>query len=335
MKLRYVLLVVGLPLLALGAEGLYNGARGRRQATMTCEEFVRSRPKDLWLRLTACDLDYESPGYREVNGHIAEVFFPVRAAGQARNTAAPLLASTTDPDALAIVQGTLASGTQASQEAVTVMMLRLVTYLRASREVEGLARAGVVETLQTRRSLQSFPVPLDPNYVVIDLHARPKYVIPGVEAGVGLISLLLFLLTGRRRREPEAVPLESASVENAEMPAAAPAPLPAMLLLNLDASAGVETIEHAPPLGTREETIAALERALNGLRFDEGGRATVSRPDYTMEIDIGEQDPVWTATLRASGDGASSAIAALADTTGWRVYVPKRGMFLGASEGIE
>ena len=325
MKLRLALLAVGIPLLALGGEGLFHAARSRRQSTMTCKQFVRERPAALWVRLTGCELDYEHPGYREADDHIAEIFFPIRAAGQPKGTPAPLLAATSDPEALAIVQATIGNGRQADQEAVTVMMLRVVTLLRASREIEGVARAGVIERLETKRSLQSFPIPLDPDYVVVDLHSRPQYVIPGVEAGAGALALLMFLRTGRRRVRRATQP----SVAVSEAPGA---PLPRMLLLNLAASAGVEAIEHAPPLGTREETIAALRRALDGLQFDDGGTATFTRKDVAIEIDIGVHEPVWTATLQASGAGAASGVSALAGTTGWRVYVPKRGVFLDAGQ---
>ena len=104
-----------------------------------------------------------------------------------------------------------------------------------------------------------------------------------------------------------------------------------MLLLNLDPSAGPESIEQAPPLGTREQTIVALRRALGGIEFDDGSLCRVAGPDFTMEIDIGEHEPVWTATVRASGAGAPSAVRALAGTTGWRLYVPRRGTFFDAA----
>lgn len=328
MTLRFALLAVGIPLLALGGEGLYHAARSRQQVPMTCVDFVRQRPRDLWLRLTGCELDYDSPGYRESNGRIAEIFFPIRAVGQPQSMPAPLLAATTNPDALALVQGTIGNQRTPDQESVTVMMLRVVTMLKASREIEGLARSGVVDLLQTRRSLQSFPVRLDTHYVVVDLHARPQLVVPGVEAGVGLLAVVLFLLAGRRRgraRRRPAAPV-------AAMPVA---PLPGMLLLNLEPSAGIEAIEHAPPLGSRDATRKALGRALSGIRFDDGGLGRFARPDFTIEIDLGVHEPVWAATVRASGAGATSAVRALAGTTGWRLYVPKRGVFLDAVDSRE
>jgi hypothetical protein len=333
MKLRVALLVVGLPLLALGGEGLYHALHSRQQATTTCDQFVRAHPADRWVRLTGCDLDYDTPGYREVDGHIAEIFFPVRPAGQPKSIPAPLLAATTDPGALAMVQATIGGGRQPDQEAVTVMMLRMVTLLRASREIEGVARAGFIENLQTRRSLQSFPVPLDPGYDVIDLHARPTYVVPAVESGVGLLCVVLFLIGGRPRRA-QPVPAVEAS-RPAAVAEAAPAgamPLPAMLLLNLGKQARADAIEQAPPLGTRAGVVARLQEALPGITFDERGSGSVSRPDHAMTVDIGVAEPVWTATLRASGDGALNAVRALAEAADWRVFAPKRGVFIDVSD---
>jgi hypothetical protein len=326
MKLRFTLLFVGLPLLALGGEGLFHALQSRQQVTTTCDQFVRERPAARWVRLTGCELDYDSPGYREIDGHIAEIFFPVRPAGQPKAMPAPLLAATMDPGALAMVQATIGGGRQPDQEAVTVMMLRMVTLLRASREIEGVARSGFIENLQTRRSLQSFPVPLDPGYDVIDLHARPSYVVPAVESGVGLLCVLLFLIGARPRRA------QPASAPAAAVAPAAATPLPAMLLLNLGKQAGIDAIEHAPPLGTRAGVIATLQQALPGITVDERGTGTISRPDHTMTVDIGVADPVWTATLRANGDGAVAAVKALAEAADWRVFAPKRGAFVDISD---
>ncbi len=318
MNLRFALLVVGIPLIAHGGEGLYHAARSSRQAEMTCEQFVRQRPAGLWVRLTGCQLDYASPGYREADGRIAEIFFPVRAEGQPATSPAPILAGTTDPGALAIVQGAIGSGRPADQEAVTVMMLRVVTLLRASREIDGLTRAGVLELFRTRRALGSFAVALAPDYAVIDLHTRPAFTGSAIEAGVGLLSVLLFLAAGRvPRRAADTVTANEAQPD-----------LPAILLLNLPGSAGAEAIEQAPPLGSRAEVTAAISRALEGIQLGDDGTGSITGPDHTLAIDLGVQDPVWTATVRAGGPGAARAVSALAHATGWRLYVPKRGQFI-------
>jgi hypothetical protein len=330
MKLRFALLAIGLPLLALGGEGLYHAVSSHSQQAMTCDQFARRRPRGQWVRLTGCTLDYDAPGYREAKGQIAEIYFPVRITGQPRGAPAPLLAATRDAGALAIVQGTIGGGRQPDQEALTVMMLRVVTALKAAREVEGMTRAGVIELLLTRRSLTSFPVPLADGYAVVDLHKRPDFVLPGVEAAAGLLAVLLFLVAGRARRGAKG---GAAELPLGKTPVAEG--LPAMLLLNLEPSAGPEAIEHAPPLGLRADVQARLAAALGTLKFDKVGRGSVKHADAALDFEIGTTDPVWSITVRASGPGALGAVRELAATEGWRVYVPKRGAFLGALDSVD
>src|SRR5918995_60723 len=105
--IRILLLLVGLPLLAIGSEGLYHAIRNREQRAMTCEQFVRERPKAAWLKLTNCDVDYIGAGYLESNGRISELLFPIRPAGQPRNIPAVAIIATKDSGALGIAQNTI------------------------------------------------------------------------------------------------------------------------------------------------------------------------------------------------------------------------------------
>ena len=77
---RLLLFVVGLVLLALGAQGIYHAFSNSRRTEMSCDAFARGRPNALWLRLTDCELDYLGAGYNESRGRISELLFPVRAA---------------------------------------------------------------------------------------------------------------------------------------------------------------------------------------------------------------------------------------------------------------
>ena len=322
--MRFVLLSVGVPLLALGGQGLYGVARSRQQVAVTCEELARQPPRALWLRVTGCELDYLNPGYREWRGQMTELFFSVRPASQPKTVPAPLVAATRDPEALAVARSAIGPGGQPDQEAFIVAMLRIVSILRASREVEGYARGGLIEVLRARRTLASLGAPLASGYVVIDLHARPRMVVPAAETGAGAVAFLGFaVLILRRRRRAVAAPV-AASIA---APIAAPVALPPMLLLNLERSATPAAVEHAPPLGSMAEVDARLRSALPDIRLD-NGVASVAGTDYWVQIDRGGTDPVWTATVTAQGGGAEDALRTLSTATRWRLYIPKRGEFL-------
>jgi len=362
--LRIALLAVSLPLLALGAVGLYDVAANRQQTTLTCGDLERQPPGARWIRLTGCEVDYTHPGVRPSTGLIRELYFPVRTAGRPQTSPAPLVVATRDPQALAVAQGTIGDGREPDTEELTVMGLRIVTLLKASREVEGVVRSGPLERLQTRSVLEGLSTPLASSFVALDLHGRPSPMVPGIETGAGVLGLLTAAVLSLRRRraaapivEPPAasVPgtgmpaeLESFSAIEPEPPARVelPDPLepfgeapilepvhPAMMLLNLDAAAGLDAIEHAPPLGSGRDVAGRLSSAC-GVTLDEGGRGTLAGQGFSIAIDAGVPGagPVWTATLIARGPAALDGLRRLAAQSGWRIFVPRQGTFLAASD---
>lgn len=352
MRFKIALLIVSVPLLAQGGEGLYHAVSNQRQTPMTCGELAQQPPRALWIKVTNCEIDYVGASYRDASGRINEFYFPVRPTGQPRTAPAALVAATRDPDVLALAQTTIGDNRQPDQETFLVMMLRIVTMLKASREVEGYVRTGMLRHLQTQRALSDLNTPLAPGFVVLDLHARPRFLTSTLEVAAGMSVLLWWgLLTIRPRELPQPVsraealapvPVPAmAEISQHEITAAfeplvpqeppAPrAPQPAMLLLNLDAQADVGAIEFAPPLGSLGEVRQRLSEACPALRFDDGGRATLDGPGFSLAVDAGQLEPVWTATVYPHGDGATDAARALAGSTGWRLFVPKQGVFLPA-----
>jgi hypothetical protein len=105
-----------------------------------------------------------------------------------------------------------------------------------------------------------------------------------------------------------------------------------MMLLALDEWAELDAIEHAPPLGSRADVLQRMGGAFPAATFDDGGRAIVEGPDSSLTIDLGTQDPVWTATVEPRGRAGLEAARALATVTGWRLFVPKHGTFADAAE---
>ncbi len=361
--LRLALLLLSIPLLAHGGDGIYDAVRNRQMTTVTCPQFMRSPPNARWLRVTGCEMDYTHPAITASGNQVTEMYFAMRTRNEPRDAPVSLIVATRDSQALAVAQQALGNGTPVDDEAFTVAMLRVVGILRAAREVDGYARNGIIERLLTRRALAGFDAPLASNVIVLDLHARPSFLIPGIETGAGLI-LLVAAAALRRRRQPVAVaepspaepgsalaPAEiaEAALEPAEAPVeipelstkiteppAVPEPPPAILerrlppamLLNLDASASITEIEYAPPLGNPQEVAARVAKVLGPLTEEGGGRYSVAGADWRLDFDLGRDDSVWTATVDTRGsEAALDALDRLARDTSWRVFVPRLGTF--------
>jgi hypothetical protein len=331
--LKIALLLGGILLLAVGGEGLFHAARSRQLIALTCEQFVAQPPRTLWVRISGCDIDYLGAGYDESKGRITELFFPMRPAARARTTPAAVLMATKDPEVLAIAQHTIGEGRQPDQEAFLVMMLRIVTMLKVSRQVEGYARSGLIARLRTRRALAGLSAPVSPDVVVIDLRGRPGFMRPGIEAALGLLLLMLPLGLARRPSSGGA-DLPVLDVADGSPPPADPIPrrLPGLMLLNIDPAAGAGAVEHAPPIGTRSEVAQRLGSVFPGIRVDGDGRRTVRGEDWSRTLHLGDEDVVWTVTAEACGDGSVDAVGRLAAATRWRIFVPKRGGFVDAGD---
>jgi hypothetical protein len=322
------LLFVSLLFLAHGGESAYYAGTNRQIVTVSCEQFARERPRALWLRVTGCELDYPGAGYRESNGRLDELFLPMRAPSQPPGTPVPLVAATTDPHVLAIAGDIIGRNQQPDQEAYVGMMRRIVGMLNASKEVEGYARGGVLERLQTRRALAGLNAPLAPDFVAIDLRARPSLVRPSIEIAIG-VALALVAAAWRRRESSSAVrpPVEIPAADPEQKPVQ-PRRLPSAMLLNLGPAAEVTDLETAPPLGTRSEVRDRVVQVLGPSGTFHDGRATLIGPGWSLALDLGRDEPAWTVTVEARGDGSTLALERLARDTGWRIFIPKLGVFV-------
>lgn len=325
--LKAILLAAGLVLLIPGAESLRQQLVSRTPTLVTCAEYARARPSATWLRVRECEVDYLGAGYRESGGSIEELFFPVRSIGAPRTEPAALVASTRDPAVLAIAESGIGKGRQVNQEQFRVMMLKIVTALGASRELAGMARNGALSRLRTRRVLSGLTTPLADGVVILDLNARPGAAVPAVQtaAGLGLIVGALVLFRGARQSG-------QGGAKVAVSPQSAVARVRGLLLLNLGPDEGLEQIEHAAPLGGREETIRRISDVIEGITFDAGGRGHRRGADYSVIVDIGLEDPVSSAVAGADGATGAELIRRLLVDTGWRAYVPVAGRFMEPSD---
>ena len=337
MILNIALLVISLPLLAHGVDGLYHAARSQAQVDVSCAQFHRERPASGWLRLTGCEIDYVRAGYRESRGKVTELFIPIRPIGSSPALPSALVLSTGDPALLAIVERGLTGPAQKDREAFLLMMLKIVTAMGISSEIEGFTRPPL-EMLRTRGGLAAIKAPLDDRFTVLDLGGRPRLLFPVLESLGGAAGLLVLLFRSRRGM---------AGIAKGAVPAAVTPPVLSapgvirpkeetrfrrLMLVNLPPHAPASALESAPPLGQQAGVRSALARVLPGITFDGAGVGTFNGPDHSIRLELGTAPEVWTATVDVTGDAAAEAMRRLITQTGWQVYVPLGGRFLTAED---
>jgi hypothetical protein len=109
------------------------------------------------------------------------------------------------------------------------------------------------------------------------------------------------------------------------------AALPRLLLLALDVSCGPEAIEKAPPLGSHTEVVTILCGVIPDLAVDQI-HAVLTRPDGSVRIALGPDDPVATAVVEARGEAGVALVKEVLLMTGWRAFAPKTGLFISADD---
>ena len=362
--LKLILLVPAAGLLVFAGEGIYHAARGLQPVAVACDRFRLERPSTPRVLVSGCEINYAGAGYRESGGQVAELFLPARPAGN-QALPSPIVIATRDPAAIADARTVFGGGRAPTSEQSLETMRKVVANLQLSTAIDGLVRTGVIERLQSQRILSGLAPPPAADAVIVDLHGTPDFVRPGVALVAGALLTLLAFWPFRRTQPaadavssrgssplpPAGLPVERASSqydpelafdelsEQSHVPAARrstlPGPiqaaLPRLLLLALDVSSGPEAIETAPALGSHAEVVAILCGVIPDLVIDQI-HAVLARPDGSVRIALGPDDPVPTAVVEARGEAGVALVKEVLLMTGWRAFAPKTGLFVSADD---
>lgn len=152
---------------------------------------------------------------------------------------------------------------------------------------------------------------------------------PSLETGIGL-GLLVAGFFWRGRRKPQSnidQSSDATAVATAPPPAELSRRIPPVMLVNLSPLAVPADLETAPALGGRDDVRARVTAAVGRLQPAENGRAAANGSNWSLMLNFGAEDPVWTIAIEARGDGSPGALERLARETGWRIFVPRLGRF--------
>lgn len=324
-----LILVPAALLLTLGAEGLYHAFLGRERVAIDCAEFTRARPRSHRVLITGCEIDYAAAAYRESGGEIEEIFLPARPRGRA--IPAPIVIAARDSSALAIFTPVLSADGSIPPEQSVAVMEKVAGLLQVTRAIDGLARSGMVDLMRSRRILSGLTQSIAPDAVIVDANGRADFMRPIL---LLLAGLALAALPFIRRKPARAAPPAVAAAGPATMPAAVSTTfpkLPKLLLLNLEVTATPESVEKAPPLGSRREVTQILSGVIQDLEASPASHV-LTRADGSLTLDLGRHDPVATVVVDARGEAGVALVKEVLLMTGWRAFAPKTGLFVTVND---
>ena len=138
------------------------------------------------------------------------------------------------------------------------------------------------------------------------------------------MGLLWFRRSRAKEAKQQPPPAPAAQTHQARVPLK----LRGLLLLNLQASDGIDQIETAPPLGDRASVIGVLQSSVPGISFDAAGKGEIYGADHRLTLDLGPHAMVHAAVASAEGEAALEMLRSVLEREGWRAYAPRAGVFI-------
>lgn len=137
------------------------------------------------------------------------------------------------------------------------------------------------------------------------------------------MGLLWFRRSRQKEEKPEPEPPPIFARQSR-----APLRLGGLLLLNLGPRDGLDQIEKAPPLGSRDEVMTTVQASIPGMLFDAEGKGELSGSDHRVSIDLGREPQVHAAVAAVEGETGIELLRTVLEREGWRAYAPRAGVFI-------
>ena len=182
-----------------GGQSTFISVRNRAPVELTCAEFEQHRPDAEWLRLSHCEVGFDSISFesfqtardRDLLGtrEPSVMFMPMRSS---IDTPRPsLLLDSDDDDLLAVAKST---DLQPTPPAVIARVRA-----RFAAPLEGLVRRGITNGAKRRAEVRELHVSLSDDFAMFELGAKPRPLwlsLGALVLGLGALSLLLDRMRG-------------------------------------------------------------------------------------------------------------------------------------------
>jgi len=194
--MRGLILLVVLMALAFywGGTNAWVGLKNREVTEISCADYVAHRPDAHWLKLTACEVDFENMAIEtDKNQKYTAVYIPLRPAGVTEGQT-HIVVKRTDEEML-----TLAHRFNDSQPSEAT-----ITKARALDEQaqEGLVQFGIDMSDHDRNELDKLGLGLAPDFVIMDHGKQPRLLLGLLALVAGLVPAGFFGRGVYRRFRP-------------------------------------------------------------------------------------------------------------------------------------
>jgi hypothetical protein len=195
-----VLLPTAAASLIAGGWITYTAVREGKQLEISCDEYVRKRPANHWLKLTSCEYDFEhyAVKYKKhtdlTDGDIEAVYFPLRPTG---DTLGPvhLVVRHRDKNTLKVIEA-VEDGREPSPATLEKVRVEL------AKPVEGIVVSGFDDS--ERDEIEGLGLGLGKNFDVLERDRTPNLGFGIVLLTIGglaaMTALLMWVIALRRRR---------------------------------------------------------------------------------------------------------------------------------------
>jgi hypothetical protein len=189
-------LILGIGLLLLGIQGIYEAIAHGKQRVVTYDQFVKSHPKEGWYKITNCVLSVPEAVWAEKRGRIDEAYVPVydgrKDAKEGEKTF--LLLKTEDDGVLEPLTGIQKMDENLSEAQVSAYMLKNKEQLFQHKDLEGMLQFGLNATGETRDKVAGLNKELAADFVILEQNKKPSlWGSVGMTVG-GLVILAIIVL---------------------------------------------------------------------------------------------------------------------------------------------
>lgn len=207
MKGILIVLALSVGALLAGGQGLYTALKNQKQLVMSCDEYIKAKPQDAWVKLTDCEYSIVTALINEKRRRLDEVLIPVWGVNQKEEELASIVLTSSD---LQLVKKFKAFADAETKEEAEKLIKENEKDYSYRGTIEGIAEFGFLDrSSKNKDEVVSISEAVAKDAVFIRKDEKPEY---GYNLFLIVIGLALptgyFFIRARRKKQSPPAPIE-------------------------------------------------------------------------------------------------------------------------------